>query len=110
MIFDKLSALIAEQFNVDVDSITMDTSFEDDLNADSVDIVDLSMALEEEFGKAFYIVPSIELYGKPGKLIRFERCSGKVIGSSVDAVFAIICTFVGEQYLEERNTSAVSAP
>ena len=50
MIFEKLVALIAEQFNVDVDSITMDTSFEDDLNADSVDIVDLSMALEEEFG------------------------------------------------------------
>ncbi len=50
MIFEKLSALIAEQFNVDEDSITMDTSFEDDLNADSVDIVDLSMALEEEFG------------------------------------------------------------
>ena len=50
MIFEKLSALIAEQFNVDADTITMDTSFEDDLNADSVDIVDLSMALEEEFG------------------------------------------------------------
>ena len=50
MIFEKLSALIAEQFNVDVDSITMETSFEDDLNADSVDIVDLSMALEELFG------------------------------------------------------------
>lgn len=50
MIFEKLSALIAEQFNVDADSITMETSFEDDLNADSVDIVDLSMAMEEEFG------------------------------------------------------------
>ena len=50
MIFEKLSALIAEQFNVDADSITMETSFEDDLHADSVDIVDLSMALEEEFG------------------------------------------------------------
>lgn len=50
MIFEKLSALIAEQFNVDEDSITMETSFEDDLNVDSVDIVDLSMALEEEFG------------------------------------------------------------
>ena len=49
MIFEKVSALIAEQFNVDADSITMETSFEDDLNADSVDIVDLSMALEEEF-------------------------------------------------------------
>ncbi len=50
MIFEKLSALIAQQFNVDTDTITMDTSFADDLNADSVDIVDLSMALEEEFG------------------------------------------------------------
>ncbi len=50
MIFEKLAALIAEQFNVEADSITMDTSFTDDLNADSVDIVDLSMALEEEFG------------------------------------------------------------
>ena len=50
MIFEKLCELIAEQFNVDADSITMDTAFEDDLNADSVDIVDLSMALEEAFG------------------------------------------------------------
>ncbi|OUQ81010.1 acyl carrier protein [Flavonifractor sp. An100] len=50
MIFEKLRALIAEQFNVDEDTITLDTSFSDDLNADSVDIVDLSMALEEEFG------------------------------------------------------------
>ena len=50
MIFEKVCALIAEQFNVDADSITMDTSFEDDLNADSVDLVDLTMALEEEFG------------------------------------------------------------
>ena len=49
MIFEKLKELIAEQFNVDADTITMDTSFYDDLNADSVDIVDLSMALEEEF-------------------------------------------------------------
>ena len=37
MIFEKLAALIAEQFNVDADSITMETSFTDDLNADSVD-------------------------------------------------------------------------
>ena len=49
MIFEKLAALLAEQFSVDVDSITMDTTFED-LNADSLDIVELTMALEEEFG------------------------------------------------------------
>ena len=34
MIFEKVCALIAEQFNVDADSITMETSFEDDLNAE----------------------------------------------------------------------------
>ena len=49
MIFEKLAALLAEQFSVDVDSITMDTTFED-LNADSLDIVELTMALEEELG------------------------------------------------------------
>ena len=49
MIFDKLKAIIAQQFSVDEDSITVDMSFEDDLGADSVDIVELSMALEEEF-------------------------------------------------------------
>ena len=49
MIFEKLTTLLAEQFGVEADSITMDTSFED-LGADSLDIVELSMALEEEFG------------------------------------------------------------
>ncbi len=50
MIFEKVSALIADQFGVDQDSITMDTSFEEDLSADSLDIVDLSMSIEEMFG------------------------------------------------------------
>ena len=49
MIFEKLAALLSEQFGVDVDSITMDTSFED-LGADSLDVVEMTMAVEEEFG------------------------------------------------------------
>ena len=49
MIFEKLAALLSEQFGVDVDSITKDTSFED-LGADSLDIVEMTMAVEEEFG------------------------------------------------------------
>lgn len=48
--FEKLCALIAEQFGVEVDTITENTAFVDELGADSVDLVDLSMALEEEFG------------------------------------------------------------
>ena len=48
--FEKLCALIAEQFGVEPETITADTAFVDNLGADSVDLVDLSMALEDEFG------------------------------------------------------------
>ena len=71
MIFEKLKALIAEQFNVDADSITMDTSFADDLNADSVDIVDLSMALEEEFGIEELGEDEAAAIATVGDLVRF---------------------------------------
>lgn len=47
--FEKLCKLIADQFGVEPDSVKADTAFVDDLGADSVDLVDLSMALEEEF-------------------------------------------------------------
>ena len=71
MIFEKLSALIAEQFNVDADSITMETSFADDLNADSVDIVDLSMAIEEEFGIDELAEEEASAIATVGDLVRF---------------------------------------
>ena len=48
--FEKLCALIAEQLGMDPEEITADTSFEEDLGADSVDLVEVAMALEEEFG------------------------------------------------------------
>ena len=49
MIFEKIASILAEQFGIEQDEITMDTSFED-LGADSLDVVELTMALEEEFG------------------------------------------------------------
>ena len=49
MILKTLKEILAEQFNVDEDSITAETSFEDDLGADSVDILEVSLALEEAF-------------------------------------------------------------
>lgn len=73
MIFEKLAALIAEQFNVDADSITMETSFTDDLNADSVDIVDLSMALEEEFGIEELGEEEASSISTVGDLVRFLK-------------------------------------
>jgi acyl carrier protein len=49
-IFERVKEVIAEQLGIeDIDSITMDTTFIDDLGADSLDIVELIMALEEEF-------------------------------------------------------------
>ncbi|MDD5604072.1 MAG: acyl carrier protein [Eubacteriales bacterium] len=49
MIFEKVKAIIAEQLGVEEDEVTMEASFIDDLGADSLDIVELIMALEEEF-------------------------------------------------------------
>ena len=48
-IFKTMQDLIAEQFDIDADEVTMDSSFVDDLGADSVDLVELVMAMEEEF-------------------------------------------------------------
>ena len=49
MEFDKLREIIAEVLNVDADEITMDTTFVDDLGADSLDVFQIIMGIEEEF-------------------------------------------------------------
>ena len=48
-IFKTMQSLIVEQFALEPEDVTMDSSFEDDLGADSVDLVELVMAIEEEF-------------------------------------------------------------
>jgi len=48
-VFEKVREIMAEQLDVDIDSITLDTSFVNDLESDSLDIVELIMAIEEEF-------------------------------------------------------------
>ena len=47
---DKVKSIISEQLGVDTDEVTPEASFTDDLGADSLDIVELVMAFEEEFG------------------------------------------------------------
>ncbi|MCI8813877.1 MAG: acyl carrier protein [Lachnospiraceae bacterium] len=46
---EKMREIIADQLNCDADSITPDTSFKDDLGADSLDLFELVMALEDEY-------------------------------------------------------------
>lgn len=49
-IFDKVKEIIVDQLGVEEDEVTLESSFIEDLGADSLDIVELIMALEEEFG------------------------------------------------------------
>jgi acyl carrier protein len=49
MVFEKVKKIISEKFGVDEEQITMETSYKEDLNADSLDMVEIIMALEEEF-------------------------------------------------------------
>ena len=48
-IYKTMSSLVAEQFAMEPAEISMDTSFEEDLGADSVDLVELVMSMEDEF-------------------------------------------------------------
>lgn len=50
MLLEKVKDIVVTQFNVEANNITLETSFRDDLNADSLDLVELIMALEDEFG------------------------------------------------------------
>ena len=49
--FERVRSLITEQLGVEEDEVTMNASFVDDLNADSLDLVELIMSIEEEFSK-----------------------------------------------------------
>ena len=49
MEFEKLQSIIAEVLNVDADEITPETTFVDDLGADSLDVFQIIMGIEEEF-------------------------------------------------------------
>ena len=50
MIFEKIKEILVEQLGVDEKDVTMDSSFVEDLGADSLDLVELVMAMESEYG------------------------------------------------------------
>ncbi len=50
MVFDQVKKILSEQFDVEEESITLETSIINDLGADSLDVVDLLMTIDDEFG------------------------------------------------------------
>ena len=49
MVFEKIKTLLAEQLDVDAEEMSLDTKIADDLGADSLDVVELLMSIEDEF-------------------------------------------------------------
>lgn len=73
VIFERVQKIIAEQLGVEESEIKPETSFVEDLNADSLDLVELIMSLEEEFSKE-------------GKTIEISDEDAEKIGTVQDAV------------------------
>ena len=70
--FEKIQEIIADKLSVDTEEITLDSSFIDDLNADSLDIVELIMALEDELDME---IPDedIEIFKTVGDVVNYVK-------------------------------------
>ncbi len=71
MVLDKLKEILAAQFEVDADSITAETDIIDDLGADSLDLVDMLMSLEDEFNIGEVPDEMIEKIRTVGQLVTY---------------------------------------
>ena len=69
-IFERIRSLLASQLDIEEDRITMDSSFVEDFEADSLDVVDMVMSLEDEFGIE---VPdeAVENFHTGGDVVRY---------------------------------------
>ena len=70
MILEKIQQILAQQFEVSADSISADTNIVDDLGGDSLDVVDLIMSVEEEFGISIPDEDAVEL-STVGKIVEY---------------------------------------
>ena len=70
MVLEKVKAILSEQFDVEEDKITPETSIINDLGADSLDVVELIMSLEDAFGVAISDEDAAQLY-TVGKIVDY---------------------------------------
>lgn len=71
MVFEKVQAILSGQFEVEADSITLDTDLVDDLGADSLDLVDMLMSLEDEFNIGEVPDEMVEKIRTVGQLVTY---------------------------------------
>lgn len=70
MVLEKVKSILAQQFEVSADSISEDTNIVDDLGADSLDVVELIMSVEDDFGVAIPDEDAVEL-NTVGKIVDY---------------------------------------
>ena len=68
--FEKVKEIIADKLSINEDEITMDSSFLEDLNADSLDIVELIMALEDELDME---IPDEDAESSVGDVVKYVK-------------------------------------
>ena len=73
MVLEKIIKMVAEQFMIDENEITADTSFVDDLGADSLDVVELTIEMEEEFGMAEVPEEELKKLRTVGDLVEYVK-------------------------------------
>ena len=71
MVFEKVKDILASQFDVVADSITLETDIVDDLGADSLDLVDMLMSLEDEFSIGEVPDEMVEKIHTVGQLVTY---------------------------------------
>lgn len=73
--FEKVKSMIIEQLNVEADAVTLEANFKEDLDADSLDLFELVMSFEEEFGVE---IPSedLEQIVTVGDVIDYMKAKG----------------------------------
>lgn len=76
MMFEKVREIIAEHFDVNPEDITMNTSLQDDLGVDSLDILDMVMALEDEYSIAIDIETEMDGIATVGDVVEFLKSRG----------------------------------
>ena len=79
---EKVRDITVEQLSVDADEVKMESAFIDDLGADSLDIVELIMAFEEEFG--------VEIPDEKAEKIRTVAAAGKLLAAE-NSCFTCLC-------------------
>jgi len=77
MVFEKIRDLIVDQFDVEENSVTRDTHFVNDLGADSLDVVELTMAMEEEFDLDQIPEDALKSIATVGDLVDYVENAGK---------------------------------